>query len=692
MKLPNLKSCSLAVAASLGGVFLAPQAEAVNLSTDGVGEVAIAPYYTTRDGWQTLINLTNTTEHPLVVKVRIHEAWNSRDVFDITILMSKFDSFTALLTESGGVPVFRSVDTDTCTAPLGTTQAKAGDPLPQREWKLNNFAYGGGPQPSAAREWDGGPKDIDRLREGYVEFLAMGHYTNDGGPNDVVNLTADENGDTNPKNDSPGELIEAHDCSGLDTMFSSRANVLTAAQFAGEPLNALKFNYRLINVGRGMEAGGAATTWANFFNPGTNHIDGEVKSGDGTANDFGINPDPNVADSTGTLLACSISRGAERSTATAQPGTIEWNPDTTTAVDAASGQGSCMNLITAQNTFDFLEPSLNDAFPVVAHGWVDRYNNELELMNPMAAALIAEGREGLTGVFPQLAGGTLGGGTEVGRSVRGIDAVSLTIQRSAVINEWAFNTDASGGVATDWIVTFPTKTFYVDQDGRVNSTALHLTGFGQQAGLVAGDRDEAYYTNGTGAAPPVLNTNVVDVPYAPFSQPFITLGGPPAVVNTNNTGSCVGVQYNVYDRAQNTLAAGGGSIPSPAPPIPGADICYEANVLQFDGGVVLGSQVSNTVDTGNLGINGWLHLSFTDASANATGSGTIQAGTAGGLLGWSGLPVTGFVVKERTVGSVSGNYASSMDHGYRRMCDPSSTGWPAANAGNCPAVIAIDPD
>ena len=34
-----------------------------------IGEVAIAPYYTTRDGWMTLINLTNTRPVPIVVKV-----------------------------------------------------------------------------------------------------------------------------------------------------------------------------------------------------------------------------------------------------------------------------------------------------------------------------------------------------------------------------------------------------------------------------------------------------------------------------------------------------------------------------------------------------------------------------------------------------------------------------------------------
>ena len=97
------------------------------------------------------------------------------------------------------------------------------------------------------------------------------------------------------------------------------------------------------------------------------------------------------------------------------------------------------------------------------------------------------------------------------------------------------------------------------------------------------------------------------------------------------------------------------------------------------------------MNTGALGPNGWLHLSFTDDAADASWSaagGTVQAGTIGGLAGWSGLPTTGFVVKQRNVGSVSGNYASSMDHGYRRTCDGANWAVP----GNCPAVLAIDPN
>jgi len=720
---------AVAVAAALGASVPMQDAGAVNLATDGIGEIAIAPYYTTRDGWQTLVNLTNTTQHPVVVKLRVHEAWNSRDVFDISILMSAFDNFTALVTQDANdAPVFRVVDTDTCSAPLGTTQAAPGDTLSTRDWPLSPYAYGG-VDPStgvqADREWDGGPTESSRLREGYIEFLVQGHYTNDGGANDVVNLDDDEDGNGIKWDDSPGELIEAHACSALDTMFSTRERVLEAAQFAGEPINALKFNYRLINVNRGVEAGGSATTWANFFNPAKtavgSPVDGVVRSGDGAGvvgnpGIYGILDDNAAGVPAAPTSECTITRGDERSQNGSSYGEIEWNPDDASATaggTALEGVGSCLNLITAQTRFDFLEPSLNDAYPVRARGWVDRYNFAMRPANldTDTGALVAEGRYGqgtpdADGLLPTTSSFPQDQGVAPHGSIRGIDAVSLTIQRSAVINEWAsVPASADGiGVQTDWIINFPTKTFYVDQDPGVSgpwpvaSTMSTVSGIGMQAGLIPGDRDEAYYTNGIyddgdgegvlggPVGPPAVavgDSRITNVPYAPFSQAFITTSSNSVVVN--DTGSCVGVAYNAYNRAESTLGSGGGSIPSPAPALPGDDICYETNVLAFNTSGPLSSEVQTIVDTGDLGDNGWLHLSFTDDSAQAV-DGTVQDATVGGLVGWSGLPTIGFVVKQRNVGYVGGNYASSMDHGFRRQCNTGTALFA------CPPVLDLDPD
>jgi hypothetical protein len=45
-------------------------------------------------------------------------------------------------------------------------------------------------------------------------------------------------------------------------------------------------------------------------------------------------------------------------------------------------------------------------------------------------------------------------------STRGVDAVSAVLMADTLYNE--FNNESALGAATDWIVTFPTKNFYVD--------------------------------------------------------------------------------------------------------------------------------------------------------------------------------------------------------------------------------------
>jgi hypothetical protein len=85
MKFPRKTPLALALASALTVAAFVPTTQAVDLSIDGLGEVAIAPYYTTRGGWQTLVNLTNVKNVPVVVKVRLHEFRNSRDVLDFNV-------------------------------------------------------------------------------------------------------------------------------------------------------------------------------------------------------------------------------------------------------------------------------------------------------------------------------------------------------------------------------------------------------------------------------------------------------------------------------------------------------------------------------------------------------------------------------------------------------------------------------
>ncbi|QBQ53556.1 hypothetical protein [Nitrosococcus wardiae] len=386
--------------------------------------------------------------------------------------------------------------------------------------------------------------------------------------------------------------------------YFTKANILEAAQQFGEPLNSLKYNYRLLNPGRGVEVAGSAVTWANFYNPG--------------ARGLTVLPDATVAPDGESLHAdntdCDITRGDERD------GTTEWEP-----AGGVDPDLSCMNLITAQAPFDFLEPSLNDAYPAVGNWWNDGTN--------AAVSLVANSVDSYR---------TTGGSP----SIRGVDAVSATIQRSAMINEWS--SEAALGVVTDWVVTFPTKGFYVDQ------------GAGRQFAVIEGDRDEAVYTG-------------FQVPYPPFAEAF----GQKVEDDPSSAESCNQVRFARYDRLENTISVTGDVIPSPAPVLPVDDLCYESNVVSFNSGSALGAADALVIDTTPLlpSEAGWMRLELNvDDAADATGTVTMTTseglsvpGNNGGLDGWSGLPAIGFMIKQRTFeGNVSKNFASSIDHGFER--------------------------
>jgi hypothetical protein len=311
-----------------------------------------------------------------------------------------------------------------------------------------------------------------------------------------------------------------------------------------------------------------------------------------------------------------------------------------------------MNLITAQIPYPFLEPSLNDAYPVVGNWWDDGLNDVVSVV------------PGLVDTYRSVnPGGVL---ANVTPDIRGVDAVSATIQRASAVNEWS--NESALGVATDWVITFPTKGFYVDQ------------GDGRQFSVISGDRDEAVYENYAAGTPPVLTQ--WQVPYPPFAQAF-KQQIPDDVTSAK---SCNKAKFDRMDREENSISISGAVIPSPAPVLPTENLCYETNVVTFNGESVLGSTTAVDIDTTPLlpAQAGWMQLQlYTDDAANpaATVDLTDNASTpniqsvAGGLEGWSGLPVIGYMVKQRTfAGNVSKNFASSIDHGYTRCLDANGDG------------------
>ena len=93
------KKSLCAALAGMGALGAAGAAQAVNLNPDGLGQVLIYPYYTTRSdsaghAFNSLLSVVNTTASAKAVKVRILEGKNSAEVLDFNLYLSPHDVWT----------------------------------------------------------------------------------------------------------------------------------------------------------------------------------------------------------------------------------------------------------------------------------------------------------------------------------------------------------------------------------------------------------------------------------------------------------------------------------------------------------------------------------------------------------------------------------------------------------------------
>ncbi len=205
-----------------------------------------------------------------------------------------------------------------------------------------------------------------------------------------------------------------------------------------------------------------------------------------------------------------------------------------------------------------------------------------------------------------------------------IDAVSAVFAANAIYNEYEL--EAAAGAESEWIITFPTKRFYVD-DAIV------------------------------GAGPAAI---------APFHEVFGAV---------NDDESCVLIGLNIYNREEATTTT---SVDfSPPPATPQNSLCYEAQVLTFQraadytsgGGVsrILGSTLTTNVDARGLGFEaGWLRLDLNPGGEPHA----MRASTD--LDVFNGLPVTGYLATQITNNNVTpgvlANYSALYRHRASRSC------------------------
>lgn len=266
----KMKKLALAVGVALGGMSQISTTQAMNLATDGLGQVLIFPYYTVQGGWTTAFNVTNTSSFYVAAKVRFHESYNSRDVFDFNVILSPHDVWNGYVAKKGEGPAFYSLD-KSCTTfsalekdvPLNL--ASDGVPFYSPELGIDGtVAYTGNAD-------DSGPQDVARMNEGYLEVIMMGSATGNTGNAAVDSLVRGAKHDHNNQDTPPG-------CYNLAIAFQTFPGTppgidFPTLQFAfNNPgmggLNPLKGSYNIVKADEGWTASGSPTTIANFSNGG----------------------------------------------------------------------------------------------------------------------------------------------------------------------------------------------------------------------------------------------------------------------------------------------------------------------------------------------------------------------------------------------------------------------------------------
>ena len=221
----------------------------------------------------------------------------------------------------------------------------------------------------------------------------------------------------------------------------------------------------------------------------------------------------------------------------------------------------------------------------------------------------------------------------------GADQITWLLLRDSVVNHWMRNISGQGWrTNTDWVLTFPTKRFYVDDPNKSSSPSP----IGEANPYAAINQFRGYPR--TAPPAPLLATS-------PFSNFF---GANKDLPET----ACNPMYAEIYDREER---GGPVSIYSPGRLLNW--ICYESNVLTFDGSNVLGApkRKGDPIIENLPGTNGWAQLFLASAANTLDGNAVTQANPG------FGLPVVGFSIATRTTpGGLLFNEGYIIDHSYTR--------------------------
>lgn len=154
------------------GANAAAEAQPVSLSPDGIGQVLIYPYYTTRNGWTTLISIVNNdSANGKAVRVRFLEGKNGAPVASLNVFLAADDVWTGAVVagSSEDQPATLVSNDGSCTWPnlrRQGTVTETGAAVPTPSLAFSNRAFIADGDAVALRA-------MDRTREGFIEVIEM---------------------------------------------------------------------------------------------------------------------------------------------------------------------------------------------------------------------------------------------------------------------------------------------------------------------------------------------------------------------------------------------------------------------------------------------------------------------------------------------------------------------------------------
>jgi len=243
-----------------------------------------------------------------------------------------------------------------------------------------------------------------------------------------------------------------------------------------------------------------------------------------------------------------------------------------------------------------------------------------------------------------------------------VDAVSAVFMHEYTMNEYT-TADSPAEAATEWVVTFPTKAFYVDvpyiddeteviYQPSTGGTVAKPIGLAECNYWVPGNTYPTTTAPGTDTpidAPGTYNNpGWEDCPYVAVEFNTDPTNARPPFTEFYDGGACEAVTLVAYDRDERTASnpdkPGQPPVVSPAPPLtpPGKEapfqLCNETNVLRFGSRSVFdtpeidGDSLLVTIDQDFT--EGWAWINYFADTDHVDSRGLV------------GLPVTGFAAQQ----------------------------------------------